>query len=663
MKKAFSNNDLDVANRTVQAMSNELKNISSDKKGFLDKLMKKKKILEMKLNEFFGSLEINIRKEYNQRVNKLKEKIIEVEEFIREGGDYNTEDLKLSVQQSRHFRLVIEENLKYRQLLRGYTAHQLTKVDDLSMSLEMFKDIIMPKIDQDLRLSSIRKKIDEEDIHHAEYKASNQYPPTTTLGSGLNPERHGHENLVNINTFDESVQYFPHQKTIDKYRKQENEYGGHERNAPDSPANHDQNVLIDFDKIEKESAMYNLKAIKMNLLNERQSKPVVNQNTSYGNVLSNSFIAGSTSYHKIDPIANNLYKDVQKGSPRNSGTNNVYGSTNKSSRYSGGVIDGGIGYKSRNMSNNLKAGRLLGGQANPFDSDSNSNNQIASSIQKKIGVQKKQVHFKTQGNTSTEVRHGSTSNKKQHLLKIMNLSENNKEQARSSQEKEKQQFNNNDNKHVPNKDLFGYIDKGIMKNKIFGTDEDREILQKKKYENKELIYDKLVPSSIRNSNLRNRGGSNGVYSNLQELKIDEAIEGVVEMSAKRRMMKQRLNLDTTIYIPNKNTDKDSHRRVSSLQTKPCDNIQDESMVKTNAKKSRRRQNQNDTWVAIDKNINKRKSEYMGQESDYNDDSYIISNTNNNLSKLDVLKNNDMRCKMKMKNLLNLNCGDRNESDD
>jgi hypothetical protein len=61
-----------------------------------------------------------------------------------------------SVKQSRHFRVICEENIRYRSLLKNYTSHQLYKLDDFLKSVDMFKEIILPRYDDDYRLKNIR---------------------------------------------------------------------------------------------------------------------------------------------------------------------------------------------------------------------------------------------------------------------------------------------------------------------------------------------------------------------------------------------------------------------------------------------------------------------------------------------------------------------------
>jgi hypothetical protein len=99
--------------------------------------------------------------------------------------------------------------------------------------------------------------------------------------------------MIDVNTFDQSVLYFPHQKAKDKYKATTSEKKAM-GSSPSYNSGYKPQVLIDFDKLERESTMYNLKVIKVNLLKERTHAPLAHFGQgSNDNILSESILGGN----------------------------------------------------------------------------------------------------------------------------------------------------------------------------------------------------------------------------------------------------------------------------------------------------------------------------------------------------------------------------------
>ena len=101
----------------------------------------------------------------------------------------------------------------------------------------------------------------------------------------------------------------------------------------------------------------------------------------------------------------------------------------------------------------------------------------------------------------------------------------------------------------------------ISKYKIFDDSEETALnTQAKNYENKELLYESLVPATLRNSTLRNHSNKRttvigksgpGKPTNVpSELRVEAAIDSVIGLNSKRRMMKDRLSLDKSVDLGN-----------------------------------------------------------------------------------------------------------------
>lgn len=231
-------------------MEHELCTLGVDKIEFLEKLVKKKSRLENTLSIFFMNLEQNIRDEYDDRVNKIKNKTKEIEKFIEESENPTSEDgdwltFNMPVSLARDYKLTIDDNLRYRKLLKSYTVNQLKKLDDLISSLDMFKEIILPHKDADHRLSNIRKSYDTGKVGFS------------ANGNGNGEGHMGRRAVSNSDLIVGNTRHILGQK-IDEVR-----------NSMRLNRSREKLDEIDFNKIEVKSSLNMLKNIKYNVLNER----------------------------------------------------------------------------------------------------------------------------------------------------------------------------------------------------------------------------------------------------------------------------------------------------------------------------------------------------------------------------------------------------------